>query len=301
LEGRRVTGTGHIRNYLTHQDRNFQPQEDAFRDDFSRNQTDKAAMLYGTMGAERVEELLGYRFRNRSFLLQALTHASYSSNQLTESYERLEFLGDAVLDYLVTAHIFSDSQVWKDPGQVTDARSAIVNNNLLAGMVVDRGLHHFLLHCAPTLLQKVETYCEDRKRSSRNPQASLDMINEVEPPEVELVEVPKVLGDMLESLLGAVFLDSGHNLTTVWTVFRNLCPDLDMILRNPPCVNYKRKLLELYPGQNRVGFSSKVQTDAVVACVNLDVGGVAREWRGRGNNKKNAVLAACKQALRALG
>ena len=75
---------------------------------------------------ERVEEILGYKFRERSFLLQvslhygvfgnsatvqALTHASYSSNQLTESYERLEFLGDAVLDYLVTACIFTRSQV----------------------------------------------------------------------------------------------------------------------------------------------------------------------------------------------
>ena len=75
---------------------------------------------------ERVEEILGYKFKERSFLLQvsfhygvfgnppavqALTHASYSSNQLTESYERLEFLGDAVLDYLVTAYIFTRSQV----------------------------------------------------------------------------------------------------------------------------------------------------------------------------------------------
>ena len=36
----------------------------------------------------------------------------------------------------------------------------------------------------------------------------------------ELVEVPKVLGDLLESILGAVFLDSGHSLSTVWKVFR---------------------------------------------------------------------------------
>ena len=62
------------------------------------------------MMAGKVEQILGYSFKEKSFLLQALTHASYTSNELTESYERLEFLGDAVLDYLVTAHIFSSSR-----------------------------------------------------------------------------------------------------------------------------------------------------------------------------------------------
>lgn len=71
---------------------------------------------------------------------------------------------------------------------------------------------------------------------------------------MELVEVPKVLGDLLESLLGAVFLDSGHDLAVVWEVFRylkhppphvtlydrKLCPDLDSIVKNPPFTNYKR-------------------------------------------------------------
>lgn len=68
----------------------------------------RSERLYSAkMGAERVEEILGYSFKEKSFLLQALTHASYTCNELTESYERLEFLGDAVLDYLVTAHLFS--------------------------------------------------------------------------------------------------------------------------------------------------------------------------------------------------
>ena len=69
----------------------------------------RSERLYGAMMAEHVEEILGYSFKEKSFLLQALTHASYTCNELTESYERLEFLGDAVLDYLVTAHLFSSS------------------------------------------------------------------------------------------------------------------------------------------------------------------------------------------------
>lgn len=44
-----------------------------------------------------LERRLGYKFRDHSFLLQAITHASYSSNRVTDCYQRLEFLGDAVL------------------------------------------------------------------------------------------------------------------------------------------------------------------------------------------------------------
>jgi len=44
-----------------------------------------------------LERQLGYKFRDHSFLLQAITHASYSSNRVTDCYQQLEFLGDAVL------------------------------------------------------------------------------------------------------------------------------------------------------------------------------------------------------------
>lgn len=53
-------------------------------------------------GHQSFEERIGYKFRNKGFLLQAFTHASYSYNTLTDCYQRLEFLGDAVLDYLIT-------------------------------------------------------------------------------------------------------------------------------------------------------------------------------------------------------
>jgi len=48
-------------------------------------------------GYEELEKNIGYKFRDNSYLLQAFTHASYQPNRLTDCYQRLEFLGDAVL------------------------------------------------------------------------------------------------------------------------------------------------------------------------------------------------------------
>jgi dsRNA-specific ribonuclease len=55
---------------------------------------------------DRFEQLIGYRFRQRAYLIQAFTHASYSYNTITDCYQRLEFLGDAVLDYVITRYLY---------------------------------------------------------------------------------------------------------------------------------------------------------------------------------------------------
>ena len=57
-------------------------------------------------GYEVFERRINYKFIDRSYLLQSLTHASYSPNRLTDCYQRLEFLGDAVLGNTFTARPF---------------------------------------------------------------------------------------------------------------------------------------------------------------------------------------------------
>jgi endoribonuclease Dicer len=59
-------------------------------------------------GYEVFERRISYKFRDRSYLLQSLTHASYSPNRLTDCYQRLEFLGDAVLGNTFTAKLKCD-------------------------------------------------------------------------------------------------------------------------------------------------------------------------------------------------
>lgn len=98
-----------------------------------------------------IENIIGYKFNNPAYLLEALTHGSYTPNRITRSYERLEFLGDAILDFLLTCYIYENSTTL-NPGELTDLRSALVNNNTFASLVVRYNLHKYLL-CINNKLQ----------------------------------------------------------------------------------------------------------------------------------------------------
>ena len=76
--------------------------------------------------------------------------------QVTNSMERLEFLGDAILDYLVTAHLCCDPS--RQPGAITNLRSNLVNNNTFARIAVAAGLHTELQYSSPRVMQKIEEY-----------------------------------------------------------------------------------------------------------------------------------------------
>ena len=283
----------------------FKPQTDAFVNRAMKTDTARYQLLLNKLGVEEIEEILDYSFREKSFLLEAFTHPSYEDNRLTHSYEKLEFLGDAVLDYLVTCYIFTHTDA--DPGQLTDIRSALVCNNEFASVLTDFSLDKFILHCNPGILNRVTAYLdlkilEEFSANDTKIDSTMRKYNEDDLPELEMIEVPKVLGDVLEAIMGAIFIDSGHDLETVWRVYRRLCPDLEDIVKNPP-KNMKKELLEKYPGQGVVRFS-KAKTEGDVVFVEVEVatgeGSQPRRFRGRGKNKTLATLAACKCALRDL-
>ncbi len=60
---------------------------------------------------------------------------------------------------------------------------------------------------------------------------NLELHNEETCPVLEDVEVPKVLGDIVEALMGAVFIDSGFDLAQVWSSFRALFPEMEQVIR----------------------------------------------------------------------
>ncbi|XP_050314512.1 endoribonuclease Dcr-1 isoform X2 [Anthonomus grandis grandis] len=160
-------------------------------------------------GYDKFERLIGYKFRDRSYLLQAMTHASYSPNRLTDCYQRLEFLGDAVLDYLITRHLYQDPRM-HSPGSLTDLRSALVNNTIFASLAVRHDFHKYFRHLSPGLNEVVERFIRLQEEGGHSILDELYLVPETECEEVEDVEVPKALGDVFESVAGAIFLDSGY-------------------------------------------------------------------------------------------
>ena len=111
------------------------------------------------VGLEQVEDALKYKFSDKLWLVQALTHATYTRNSITTNYQRLEFLGDAILDFLITRHIH-DSYRNMDPGKLTDLRSALVNNVLFASLSVQLGLYRALKHLSSRLDYEINKFVE---------------------------------------------------------------------------------------------------------------------------------------------
>ena len=106
---------------------------------------------------DEVERTLSYHFKEKYYLVEAVTHSSYTRNTVTNCYQKLEFLGDAVLDYLITTYTY-----WKfpshSPGELTQLRSALVNNNTFAEMTLKLRLDRLLKHNSPMLFNEI-TQC----------------------------------------------------------------------------------------------------------------------------------------------
>ena len=122
---------------------------------------DKGDMVFRlTSGLENFEnESISYNFQQKLYLVEALTHASYHENRVTPSYERLEFLGDALLDFLVTQHLYF-RHVNLSPGELTDIRQALVNNNIFATLAVKHSYHKYLKHMSPKWFQTVKNFID---------------------------------------------------------------------------------------------------------------------------------------------
>lgn len=161
-----------------------------------------------------LEKSIGYTFNDRAYLLQALTHPTYPTNRVTGCYQQLEFLGDAILDFLITSYIFERCP-HMDPGQLTDLRSALVNNVTLACLCVRYNIHLYILSQNASLTEFIGHFVDFQVKYKHEISDHVELLMEekdVACKMADYVEVPKTLGDVVEALIGAIFLDSGNNL-----------------------------------------------------------------------------------------
>ncbi|KAK2645038.1 hypothetical protein Ddye_020233 [Dipteronia dyeriana] len=174
-----------------------------------------------------IESKIRYEFSVKFLLQEAITHASVLD---LYSYQRLEFLGDSVLDLLITWHLYQSHRDI-DPGELTDLRSASVNNENFAQVAVRHNLYKHFQHCSTLLQGQITDYVKSFPEPSDTTSSGSG------------IKAPKALGDLVESIAGAVLIDTKLNLDEVWRIFKPLLspivtPDK---LELPP----QRELIEL--------------------------------------------------------
>ena len=217
-----------------------------------------------------LEKRIQYKFRNSLFLAEALTHPSLGHETQRHHFDnqRLEFLGDAVLQLIFTKHLFERFPLLPE-GHLTKMRSRLVSREGLKVHAIAIGLGEYLM------MGRGEESSGGRLRAS-------------------------ALADAFEALIGAMYLDS--DLETVRQfVLREAEPDIQNLLHEPVHVNPKGRLQELlqalspkspvYTVVSQTGPEHQKQFESVVVCNNIDLG------RGSGRSKKEAEVAAAIDAL----
>lgn len=253
---------------------------------------------------QQLEKNLNYTFRDRAYLLQALTHPSYPTNRVTGCYQQLEFLGDAVLDFLISCYIYENC-THMNPGQITDLRSALVNNITLACICVRNRFHQYILYESPSLSESIRKFVEFQKTQDHRVTEQVKILleeNVVEPNSFNMaqnIDVPKALGDVLEALIGAVFLDSGNDLRCTWSVISHLM-DLELIeFINEVPLDPVRQLYE-HKGAMPEFQVECVEHDVVMMRCQFYCRDHLKTVIGCGGNKDTAKKAAAKMALQIL-
>lgn len=240
------------------------------------------------VSVNKLESILNYSFCDPSLLVEALTHGSYQLSETPRCYQRLEFLGDSVLDYLITYYMYT-RYPGMSPGQLTDLRSSAVNNDCYALAAVKVGLHKHVLHMSSLLHEQIKIFFESFEHLSLQSTCGW----ESETP------VPKVLGDVIESLAGAIFVDSGYNKKTVWNCIRPILEPLatlETMKRHPV-----RELNDLCRSQSyELNISVAVEDGKASITVEVIANGIPYTDTRTGMNKKTAKKLAAKAVLEQL-
>ena len=224
-----------------------------------------------------IEEAIGYRFARRELLRQALSHRSFASEASQQkdspipSNERLEFLGDAVLQLAVTVHIYKTYDALTE-GMLAKVRASVVSSSSLAEVADELGLGEHVL------LGKGEEASGGREK-------------------------PSILADAMEALIGAVYLDGGWKPADA-LVMRLLGQRIREAAEGPGGSDYKTRLQELALangwGLPKYSIEEEGPDHAKKFYATVWVGR-SGTGSGEGRSKKQAEQEAARAALESLG
>ena len=219
------------------------------------------------MDFERFESNIGYTFNNKNLLEEALTHTSYAYENKTKSNERLEYLGDSILEFIMSEHLFLNYNNLSE-GEMTKVRANVVCEDSLYEVAKKHNFSDFLF------LGKSEINSQNSKKA--------------------------IMADSVEAVIAAIFLDSNLENAKKF-IIENLKDAAKIASEHVGMKDYKTVLQE----KLQVNGEVKIQYEVIAEdgpdhdktfVVEVTCDGKALAI-GRGKNKKAAEMEAAKSAL----
>lgn len=166
-----------------------------------------------------VEEIINYKFKDIDLLVRAFTHNSYSTLKHTKNYQRLEFLGDSIVDFLIAKYLIEKFPNYPE-GKLTKMRSQIVSENPLASSITRLKLEKYIL-----------LGVGEKKQNISN--------------------LPSVKSDIFEAIVGAIYQDTNDINKVNDFVITNLMPEIEAVdKKKSDNDDFKSKLNEYALKQN---------------------------------------------------
>jgi ribonuclease-3 len=220
----------------------------------------------------KFEKKIGVNFKNKNLLIQAFTHRSYINENPAwrgSHNERLEFLGDAVLELVSTEHLYN-TRPKSTEGEMTSLRAALVNADMLSGVAQELKMGDFLL------LSKGESKDEGRARQY-------------------------ILANAFEALVGAIYLDQGYGAALSF-LKKYLFPKLKEVVEKKLWIDAKslfqekaQDVLGITPTYKVLGESGPDHNKRFVVGVYLENRLIAE---AEGSSKQEAEEHAARHALK---
>lgn len=210
-----------------------------------------------------VQKKIGYKFKNWDYLFTAFTHSSYANEHSVSSYERLEFLGDSIVNLVIANHLFNRFPN-ENEGFLTKARARIVSAKTLSAAVDDLDIAKYIRTAGGTIGEEVK-----------------NSVN--------------VKSDIFEAISGAIMLDGGCEPCENF-ILEKLSYFINDDFNNDNLTDYKSRLLEKakQQGQEALFETSALGNGGFVSTVFIDGEPCGK---GEGNSKKSAEQSAAKTVL----
>ncbi|HKL17161.1 MAG TPA: ribonuclease III [Patescibacteria group bacterium] len=217
-----------------------------------------------------LEKKINIKFKNKNLILQALTHTSYVNEHpaLKRNHnERLEFLGDAVLEFVITNYLYKKFPEHPE-GKLTVLRSSLVNTESLSNVAKKINLEKYIF------LSKGEKISQTK---------------------------PTILANIIEALIGAIFLDQGIEKSTEF-IKQFIISKLKTIIQTKSYKNAKGQLQEITQSKIKVTPTYKIISESGPEHKKIFKVGVFINKKkiatGKGKSKQKAEIRAAQKALK---